>query len=355
MTRGEIAQRNDLKVLSLEHKIGVHASPTCVMGYGENHGAIGYLIGKEHRGMACMFSMMNNARLTVGLQGVSIAERAYQLARDYAQQRPQGIAPGESSIGAIIKHPDVRRMLLTMRSLTEASRAVAYVACASVDFRNKHADPDIRAQHSARAALLTPVVKGWCTEIGPEVASIGVQVHGGMGFIEETGAAQYYRDSRILPIYEGTNGIQSIDLAERKTRYDNGRAVDSLIGEMRELIQRANTGEEQVVELATYFSESVDALERVKQLLLDQSQDDIFFSSSVSFNYLMMMGVVCGGWQMLTAAVAVDSAPSMTPFLKNKLAIAKFYMQHILPRYLTHEAVINTGSDSLMALADGDF
>ncbi|MBT8115003.1 MAG: acyl-CoA dehydrogenase [Arenicella sp.] len=352
---GSIGQRNDLRVLSVEHKIGVHASPTCVMSYGENEGAIGYLVGQEHRGMACMFSMMNNARLTVGLQGVSIAERAYQLARDHAKDRPQGIAPGESSIGPIIKHPDVRRMLMTMRALTEASRAVAYVACSSVDLRNKHPDPEQRAHHDARAALLTPVVKGWCTEIGPEVASIGVQVHGGMGYVEETGAGQYYRDSRILPIYEGTNGIQSIDLAERKTRFDNGRAVDSLIVDMRAVIEQGLQGDEKVCRMAQQFAASVDALDEVKNLLLTRPDDDIYFSGSASFNYLLMMGVVCGGWQMLRATIAANGEQGRLPFFANKIKVAQFYMDSVLPRYLSYAAAINAGSESTMALAEGDF
>ena len=352
---GSLGARNDLRVLSLEHKLGIHASPTCVMSYGENEGAIGYLVGQQHRGMTCMFSMMNNARLTVGLQGPSIAERAYQLARDHAKERPQGVAPGESEIGPIIKHPDVRRMLLTMRSITEASRALTYVACSSVDFRNKHEDPEVRAFHDARAALLTPVVKGWCTEIGPEVASLGVQVHGGMGFIEETGAAQYYRDSRILPIYEGTNGIQALDLTDRKTRYDNGRAVDSLISDMRELVTQANAQDEKIKSLAIEFSVSLDALEQVKELLLEQSQDDIFFSGSVSFNYLMMMGTICCGWQMLTAAIAARKMSSDDPFYANKIITAEFYMRHILPRYLSYAAVIKAGSGAIMAMLDEAF
>ncbi|NND82655.1 MAG: acyl-CoA dehydrogenase [Gammaproteobacteria bacterium] len=353
---GTLGARNDLQVLSVEHKLGVHGSPTCVMSYGENEGAIGFLVGQEHRGLACMFSMMNNARLTVGLQGVSIAERAYQLARDHALERKQGVAPGETEIGNIVKHPDVRRMLLTMRALTEASRAVAYVACASVDFRNKHPDPAVRALHDARSALLTPVVKGWCTEIGPEVASLGVQVHGGMGFIEETGAAQYLRDARILPIYEGTNGIQAMDLVERKTRLDKGAAVDSLITDMRAVIASANeTGQPELQTMAGQMNEAVTALEQIKTRILTDSESDIYFAGSASFNYLMMMGVVCGGWQMLVASIAAAGRDASNSFTRNKLIIAAFYMDHILPRYLTHASAIESGSDSIMGLPEEAF
>ncbi|MEM7361217.1 MAG: acyl-CoA dehydrogenase [Pseudomonadota bacterium] len=357
---GNPAERNDCRVLSIEHKIGIHASPTCVMSYGDNGGAVGYLVGEENRGLACMFSMMNNARLTVGLQGISIAERAYQLARDFAKDRPQGVAPGESSIGPIIKHPDVRRMLLTMRALTEASRAVAYVACSSVDFRTKHPDPAVRAYHDARVALLTPIVKGWSTEIGPEVSSIGVQVHGGMGFVEESGAGQHYRDSRILPIYEGTNGIQSMDLAERKTRGDGGRAMDSLIAEMRETINTARENDnERVQNMVDLFAPSVDALLKVKDDLIAGAETDVYLPGSISFNYLMMMGIICGGWQMLRAANVAQRKQSdpatAAPFYANKLDTAHFYMANILPRYLSYAAIIGAGSATTMALAEDAF
>lgn len=350
---GSLGERNDLRVLSVEHKIGIHASPTCVMSYGDNGGAIGYLVGQEHRGLACMFSMMNNARLTVGLQGISIADRAYQLARDFAKERPQGVAPGEREIGPIIKHPDVRRMLLTMRALTEAGRAVAYVACSSVDFRNAHSDPKVQAFHDARSALLTPIVKGWSTEIGPEVASLGVQVHGGMGFVEETGAAQYYRDSRILPIYEGTNGIQSLDLAERKTRGDGGRAMDQLLAEMRTDIAAAEQSSPQVQKMATLCLASVDALQAVKDKLISEAEEDIFLAGSISYSYLMLMGLVCGGWQMLRAAVICENLLEQGrggEFHQNKLLVCDFYMHNILPRYLAFAAAIESGSDTTMAM-----
>ena len=356
---GSLGERNDCHVVSLEHKIGIHASPTCIMSYGDNGGAIGYLVGKENKGLACMFSMMNNARLTVGLQGVAIAERSYQLARDYAKERPQGIAPGESDFGMIIKHPDVRRMLMTMRALTEASRALTYVACASVDYQEKHPDENVRKYHKARAALLTPVVKGWSTEVGLEVTSIGVQVHGGMGFIEETGAGQYYRDARILPIYEGTNGIQALDLVVRKTLFDKGVAMDSLLQEMQALVVDIEQGTSTLKDEAKDFSCGVEALADAKVLLLEEAKGDINWSGSVSFNYLMLMGSVCGAWQMLMAAQVAEakltSKDSDTSFYTAKLATARFYLDQILPRYLGHAAMIKTGSQSIMAMDEDLF
>lgn len=356
---GSLGYRNDCQVVSLEHKIGIHASPTCAMSYGENGGAIGYLVGKENKGLACMFSMMNNARLTVGLQGVAIGERAYQLARDFAKERPQGVAPGESEIGMIIKHPDVRRMLMTMRSLTEASRALTYVACASTDYQEKHPDNEVRKHHKARAALLTPIVKGWCTEISLEVTSIGVQVHGGMGFIEETGAGQYYCDARILPIYEGTNGIQALDLVVRKTLFDKGAAMDSLLDDMRGLVADIEQESSILKEEAKAFSCGVKALAYAKVLLMKKEKGDINWSGSVSFNYLMLMGAVCGAWQMLMAAQVAEarltSGDSDTSFYSAKLATARFYLDQILPRYLSHSAIIKSGSKTIMSMDEDLF
>ena len=217
---GSIGERNDVYATALEHKLGIHASPTCVMSFGNNDGAIGYLVGEPNNGLACMFTMMNHARLTVGLQGVAISERAYQHAVSYAQERIQG--PTVSGPGPIINHPDVRRMLMLMKALTEAQRALTYAAVSSMDVLHASEDKNEQQHHQARVDLLTPIVKGWCTEVAQEVASLGVQVHGGMGFIEETGAAQYFRDARILPIYEGTNGIQALDLIGRKFLRDRG-------------------------------------------------------------------------------------------------------------------------------------
>ena len=232
---GSIGEQNDVSVASLEHKLGIHASPTCVMSFGDNEGAIGYLVGEENKGLACMFTMMNQARIEVGVQGLSISERAYQLARDYALQRVQGRAPGEKGRVTIVKHADVRRMLLTMKAGVEAMRALAYVTSGILDRARHGDDAATRDAAAARLALLTPVVKGWMTELSLELTSLGVQIHGGMGFVEETGAAQHYRDARILPIYEGTTGIQAADFVGRKILADDGREIAALIGEMRAL------------------------------------------------------------------------------------------------------------------------
>src|SRR5258707_1471765 len=227
---GSAGQRNDERAHSIEHKLGIHASPTCTMVYGDRGGATGFLIGEENRGMACMFTMMNQARLSVALQGVAIAERATQQALAYARERRQGRASGaQSGSSPIIAHPDVKRMLLTMRALTRAARAICYTTAVSLDRAHRSADESTRRTAHERASLFTPVAKAFSTDIGNEVASLGVQVHGGMGFIEETGAAQHFRDARILPIYEGTNGIQAIDLMGRKLALGKGQAVRELV------------------------------------------------------------------------------------------------------------------------------
>jgi alkylation response protein AidB-like acyl-CoA dehydrogenase len=231
---GSLGPRNDARAHSIEHKLGIHGSPTCTMVYGDNGGATGFLIGEENRGMACMFTMMNQARLGVGLQGVAIAERATQQALAYARERKQGHAAGTpAGSSPIIAHPDVKRMLLTMRALTRAARAICYTTAVSLDRAHRSTDPAARQAAQEHAALFTPIAKAFATDAGNEVASLGVQVHGGMGYIEETGAAQHYRDARILPIYEGTNGIQAIDLVTRKLPLANGATVKAAIADVR--------------------------------------------------------------------------------------------------------------------------
>ena len=222
---GAPGRRNDVRCVSLEHKLGIHASPTAVLAFGDEEGAIGFLVGEEHRGMECMFTMMNNARLNVGVQGIAISERAYQQALEYARTRMQGMPVGRDGAAPIIWHPDVRRMLLLMRSRTEAARALAYFTAALLDLADHSPDAAESKRARARAELLVPMVKGWSTDLGVENASLAVQVHGGMGFIEETGVAQHYRDVRITPIYEGTNGIQALDLLGRKLVRDQGEAA----------------------------------------------------------------------------------------------------------------------------------
>src|SRR5438105_11790197 len=260
---GRPGERNDLRVLRLEEKLGIHASPTCVMSYGEGEGAVGWRIGDENRGLEAMFTMMNSERLGVGVQGVAIAERAYQQARDYARTRVQGAPIGmprdSGAAPPIVYHPDVRRMLLWMKASTEAMPAVAYLAAAAIDAgRATTGEAQFRAQR--RADLLIPVVKAWCTDLGVEVASTGIQVHGGMGYIEETGAAQHLRDARIAPIYEGTNGIQANDLVGRKLGRDQGEAARSMIAEMRATI--AELGDTRLMPIRDHLAAGIDALEQ---------------------------------------------------------------------------------------------
>ena len=270
---GSLGTRNDVACIGLEEKLGIHASPTCVMAFGENDGAIGWLVGAENRGMACMFTMMNNARLHVGLQGVGVAERATQHALAYAVERKQGRAPGagkdDNEAVAIINHPDVRRMLMSMRTLTEAARGICYENAVMADLA--HTSGDAAAQ--AKYDLLTPISKAFSTDIANEVAALGVQVHGGMGFIEETGAAQHVRDARILTIYEGTNGIQAMDLVGRKLPLGNGEVVRAYIGEMRETAEMCRQSNHPVLtQVAGELGDAIDALETATDWLLDRSK-----------------------------------------------------------------------------------
>ncbi len=321
---GSLGAKNDLRPVSLEHKLGIHASPTCVMAYGDNDGAVGWLVGEENRGMECMFTMMNSARLQVGLQGLAIAERAYQHARDYTRTRVQGRPVTATAPGTypIMHHPDVRRMLLSMRARIEAMRALVYYTAATIDRASHAADVEARARFQERADLLIPVVKAWCTDQGVLVASIGIQIHGGMGFIEETGAAQYYRDARIAPIYEGTNGIQANDLLGRKVQRDRGAAVTALIVAMR-----GDVNGNEALETG------IDALEDATRWLVANAKERaVTLSGAVP--YLELMGIVAGGWLLaLEAAEArrrLDAHDGDTSFNKAKLATARFYDEHVL-------------------------
>ncbi len=351
---GSVGERNDAKCVSLEHKLGIHASPTCVMAFGDDEGAIGYLVGEENKGLACMFTMMNNARLAVGLQGVAISERAYQHALEYAHDRVQSPAVGSREAGPIIQHADVRRMLQTMKTITEAGRALAYDACASLDFAHKSEDPAERAKESARAAYLTPIVKGWCTEVAQEVTSLGVQVHGGMGFIEETGAAQHYRDARILPIYEGTNAIQGLDLVGRKTLFDKGEAGAAVQAEIAELVAELEAQGDFSTE-AKQLQQALAQATVAQTQLLEGSVDDALLPGSVAYNYLMMMGTLCGGWQILRGALAAKQAlveGGDEVFLNAKVISARFYVAQVLPRTASYAQMVAAGSESIMAMSD---
>jgi alkylation response protein AidB-like acyl-CoA dehydrogenase len=322
---GAPGQRNEVRCVSLEHKLGIHASPTAVLAFGDEAGAIGFLVGEEHRGMECMFTMMNNARLHVGLQGVAISDRAFQQARDYARTRVQGLPIGSDGSTPIVWHPDVRRMLLLIRSRSEAARALAYVTAASLDVAAHAPDPAERARARARAELLVPMVKAWSTDLAVENASLAVQVHGGMGFIEEAGVAQHYRDARITPIYEGTNGIQALDLVGRKLLRDDGGAARALIAEMRRDAQPNDP-----------LSRGVDAVETATTWLLQTWPTEPAKASAGATPYLNLFSIVAGGWLMVKAARAASKklrgGEGDGQFLEAKLASARFYADHVLPQ-----------------------
>ena len=342
---GSLGEPNDLKALSLEHKIGIHACPTCVMSYGDIRGATGYLIGEENKGLECMFTMMNNARLTVGLQGVSVAERAYQQALSYCNERVQGVAPGYKEAGPIIRHPDVQRMLTTMKSITEAARALTYSACTEVDMAASDLPAGTLEKHTRRLGLFTPIVKGWCTEAAQEVATLSLQCHGGMGFIEETGIAQIFRDARILPIYEGTNGIQSMDLVVRKIIGDNGLAINELIVDMRESLSSLSSGSPLLSSQIDRFEASIDDLEKTVSLLLKHSTNRQF-SGSVAFDVLMMTSTITAAWQMFIsvgrAKLALESNKVSSEFFDDKTITSQYFIDSILPRYVGHFMAINS-------------
>ena len=357
---GSIGDRNDVYPVSVEHKLGIHASPTCVMSYGDNGGAVGYLVGEENNGIACMFTMMNHARLAVGVQGLSISERAYQQALYYAKERIQGQSLNQPGRVTIIHHADVRRMLMLMKSGIEAMRALCYVSAASLDYLHHADSEELRAQHSARFALLTPVTKAWCTELGQELSSLGVQIHGGMGYVEETGAAQHFRDARITTIYEGTTGIQAMDLVGRKIIRDSGKSMNDLLTEMRE-IEKA-LAECQQKELGAFHQQlgkGIGNLKQATEWLLENYQSDANAPGSVAVNFMMLMGTVCGGWLMAKAALAASSKiaeeAGENDFYQAKLVTTRFYGEHYLPRSETYLAAVMAGSESIMTLTEEQF
>ena len=362
---GATGERNDVRCVSIEHKMGIHASPTCVLSYGEDEGALGYLVGEENRGLEYMFTMMNHARLGVGVEGVGIAERAYQHALDYARTRVQGRALPSARGGqggervTIIHHPDVRRMLLTMKAQTEAMRGLAYIAAAALDKARRHPDSAEQRRNHAFADLLIPVVKGWSTEHAVEVASLGVQVHGGMGFIEETGAAQYLRDARITTIYEGTTGIQANDLVGRKVAYDRGATALRVIGEMRELDPAIAALGAAFEATRTHLASGLDALESATRWLVETVQKSPDAAAGVAVPYLELFGTVSGGWVMARAATIAHARlaepESDRDFLTAKLASARFYGEHILPRARAHADTVLSGSASVLDLDDALF
>jgi alkylation response protein AidB-like acyl-CoA dehydrogenase len=360
---GSIGARNDVHCVSLEHKLGIHASPTAVLAYGDHGGATGYLIGEENRGLEYMFIMMNLARFSVGLEGVGIAERAYQRAAAYARDRVQGKAVGmekSTPTGTIIEHPDVRRMLLSMRAQTEAMRALAYVTAAALDNARAHADAEARQRHQAFADLMIPIVKGWCTETAQEIAYTGVQVHGGMGYIEETGAAQHYRDARIITIYEGTTGIQANDLIGRKTARDGGKVAFSVIGEMQAIdAQLAKQKGAEFAAIRTQLAAAVAALKESVEWIVATYGRDSRAAHAASVPYLKLWGITAGGWQMARAALAgakrIGEGQNDAEFYRAKIATARFYADYFLPQTSALKHAIVTAGESVLALAAEQF
>ena len=355
---GSRGERNDLRVVSVESKMGIHSSPTCVMAYGDNEGAIGYLIGEEHNGLACMFTMMNNARLEVGMQGVAIAERAYQQALWFAKERVQGIARGHSERSTIIHHPDVRRMLMQMRAITQAGRALAYYASAQTDLAHHLQSDAERAAHQSRVDLIIPVVKGWCTEMAQEVTYLGVQVHGGMGFIEETGAAQHMRDARILTIYEGTTGIQALDLMGRKMLRDKGQAIRHLLAELNEFDDALRALDGDFAAMSKRFTPALAACKSATEWYLREVAADPDLGSAVGVDYLMLVGNVAAAWLLARSALAAQrriDAGSSDPYLRQKIATAVFFAERILPRSEALATMVMSGSASTMAIAADEF
>jgi alkylation response protein AidB-like acyl-CoA dehydrogenase len=354
---GSLGARNDLRCVSIEHKLGIHASPTCVMSYGDAGGAVGYLIGEANQGMRYMFAMMNTARLSVGIQGLAIAERAYQDALRYAQERRQGrtigASKGESS--PIVEHPDVRRMLLTMKAYTEAMRALLYTNAVSIDLARHHHDLAEREARRELVELLTPVSKAWCTDLGVELASVGLQVHGGMGYVEETGVAQYLRDSRISPIYEGTNGIQAIDLVMRKVPMRGGGVVADLLAQMEALGPVLDAAGQELAGIRPALATGVSVLREATDWILSRGPAEANDVLAGATPYLRLSGLVIGGWLMARSALAasrllrtVDGADAA--FLREKIATASFYTGQLLPQAAGLLPAVTAGAGPLFRI-----
>ena len=358
---GSLGARNDVHCVSIEHKLGIKASPTAVLQYGDHGGAIGYLVGEENRGLQYMFIMMNAARYAVGIQGVAVAQMAYQKAVDYARERVQGrpVDGSMSTAAAIIHHPDVRRMLMTIRAHTEACRALAFVAASAYDAAHHHPQAQVRQENQAFYEFMVPLVKGYSTEMSLEATSLAVQVHGGMGFIEETGVAQLYRDAKILTIYEGTTAIQANDLVGRKTVRDGGQTAKALAAQVQVTQdQLLASGSADAVALAGRLAAARQAFVDVVDFVVAQTAiaPNAVFAGSVA--YLMLSGQLMAGWQMgralLAAQVAVGRGEDVA-FMQAKIATARFYGDHVLSRAVAWRATIVDGADSVMALPQEAF
>jgi len=358
---GSLGARNDLICSSIEHKLGIHGSPTAVMSFGDNEGAIGFLVGEVNKGLGYMFTMMNHARVNVGLEGVGISERSYQHALAYARDRVQGSPIGDKSgiKKPILHHPDVRRMLMDMKSRTEAMRTLAYYAAAEIDRAHRHPDEVQRAIHQARVELLTPVVKGWSTEQSVELTSTGIQIHGGVGFVEETGAAQYYRDARITTIYEGTTGIQANDLIGRKLAREKvpGAQMHKLLAEMTVTAEEL-AGLPQLAGISRNLTTGIAALSNASEWLLAHYHTEPQAAAAGAVPYLKLTGIVVGGWLMAkSAALSVKhlEAGSTDSYYQAKLVTAIYFADHQLPQAGGLAAAITAGSASVLALPEALF
>ncbi|WP_374536398.1 acyl-CoA dehydrogenase C-terminal domain-containing protein [Chitinimonas taiwanensis] len=356
---GSLGARNDVKCVSIEHKLGIHASPTCVMSYGDQGGAIGYLVGEANKGLSYMFTMMNAARLGVGVEGMAIAERAYQQAVWYAKDRVQSRELGSDDPApvAIIKHPDIRRMLMTMKAQIEAQRALTYFTGAALDKAGSHPDANEKAKWQAVVNFLIPIVKGWNTEQVNEIASLGVQIHGGMGFIEETGAAQHLRDARITAIYEGTTGIQALDLIGRKTAMERGMTAKALLGEAEAVAGKLKAAG--LAEMGDALNAALVHARSTTEYVVGQFGEQPRAVAAGSVPFLKLMGIVLGGWQLGRAALVAKQkladGEGDAAFFEAKLITARFYADHLLPQTGGLAAAILNGAASVMALPDEAF
>ena len=345
---GSLGARNDIYASGIEHKLGMHAAPTCTMTMGDKGGAIGYLIGEENRGMLCMFTMMNQARLGVGLEGVGLADRAYQQALAFAQERKQGRAVGSKGDGmdAIIVHPDVKRMLMQMRGLTAAARTICYATAVALDVSVRAKDAKVRAAAAARGALLTPIAKAFSTDIGNEVTYLGVQVHGGMGFIEETGAAQHYRDARITSIYEGTNGIQSIDLVMRKLAANGGEAVWTLLSELTEIVIRVETSNDPAFgNTGARLRDALESLDRASRWLLTRVTSAPNQALAGATPYLRLFGATLGGCMLAGEALAARNIGDGDP--QRYVTLARFFAENITVQAASLEKTVMEGAEGV--------
>ena len=357
---GSLGERNDLICASIEHKMGIHGSATAVMSFGDKGGATGYLVGEPNRGLEYMFTMMNHARLNVGLEGVGVSERSYQHALAYARERIQGKIIGDKSgeKKPILHHPDVRRMLMDMKSRTEAGRALAYYVAGCMDRAHSHPDADVRAANQRRLELLTPVVKGWCTENAQGITWNGVQVHGGMGFIEETGAAQYMRDARIITIYEGTTAIQANDLIGRKTAKEGGKSMQQLLADIAETGSALRaSGNAQLKAIAEALGDGIAALDEATNWLIANYDANPQAAAAGSVPFLKLTGIVVGGWLMArSAAVAAERLDAADgDFYKAKIATASYFAQHVIPEANSYRDAIVGGAESVLALEEALF